>query len=306
MIRQKQKLVTLWNKIIDERNIALNKYQILKDKIVQYIYSPPIIKSMDETLEEIIKKKASVGRYGDGEFKLIKNQSITFQRADLTLSNRLREILLSKDENFLVCIPNVFKNLSILAEEPLSYWQLHIAKNRLAWYKLLNKDKVYYNSFISRFYYPFKNKSKSGIWLTKLKLLWEGKKVVIVEGKKSRLGVGNDLFNNTLSIERILVPEENAFCQYDKILDEVKRMKKNKLILLAIGPTATVLSYDLYKLGYQAIDIGHVDIEYEWYLKKADTKISVENKYVCEAGAGKGVGDIADTKYINEIISRIS
>ena len=55
-------------------------------------------------------------------------------------------------------------------------------------------------------------------------------------------------------------------------------MKKNKLILIALGPTATVLSYDLNKLGYQAIDIGHADIEYEWYLRKAKKKIPIKNK----------------------------
>jgi len=30
-----------------------------------------------------------------------------------------------------------------------------------------------------------------------------------------------------------------------------------------LGPTTTVLAYDLYKNGYQAIDIGHVDLEHE-------------------------------------------
>ena len=73
------------------------------------------------------------------------------------------------------------------------------------------------------------------------------------------------------------------------------------MILLAIGPTATILAYDLYKEGYQAIDIGHVDIEYEWFLRQAKTKIKIENKYVCEAGAGQNVGDIQDEKYLSEI-----
>ena len=52
-------------------------------------------------------------------------------------------------------------------------------------------------------------------------------------------------------------------------------MRKNKLILIALGPTATILAYDLYKLGYRAIDIGHIDIEYEWFLRKANTKIPI-------------------------------
>lgn len=126
-----------------------------------------------------------------------------------------------------------------------------------------------------------------------------------MEGAKSRLGIGNDLFNNVKGIERILVPEINAFNKYDEIINEVKKLSKDKLILLAAGPTATVLAYDLYKEGYQAIDIGHVDIEYEWFLRKAETKIKIENKFVCEAGFGEGVGELDNNEYKKQILAQI-
>lgn len=32
-----------------------------------------------------------------------------------------------------------------------------------------------------------------------------------------------------------------------------------RLILIALGMTATVLAYDLSKAGFWAIDIGHID-----------------------------------------------
>ena len=83
-------------------------------------------------------------------------------------------------------------------------------------------------------------------------------------------------------------------------------MNKNKLILIALGPTATVLSYDLNKLGYQAIDIGHADIEYEWYLCKARGKISIKNKYVNESGEkNKTYTNVADKNYYKQIIAKI-
>ena len=104
-----------------------------------------------------------------------------------------------------------------------------------------------------------------------------------------------------LGRKRILVPEINAFDKYNEILVEAKRLHKDKLILLAAGPTATVLAYDLHKSGYQTIDIGHVDIEYEWYLRKAQTKIKIENKFVCEAGFGEGVGELNDKEYQSQI-----
>lgn len=49
-------------------------------------------------------------------------------------------------------------------------------------------------------------------------------------------------------------------------------VNKAKLVLIALGHTATVLAYDLAEVGYQAIDIGHIDIEYEWFLMRAPKK----------------------------------
>ncbi|PER35126.1 glycosyl transferase family 8 [Bacillus cereus] len=300
-IKIKSMLVFIWNKLIDIKIQSLNRLTIIKDRFTKCFFKPPRIQSIDETLKKIIHDKASVARYGDGEFKLIHNLDITFQRADHLLSKRLKEILLSEDEKFLVCLPDVFQDLSKYADEPKDYWSLHTAKYRLKWYKDLKKGKIYYNSFISRFYYPFRDKSKCNEWFILLKLIWKDRDIVLIEGSKSRLGIGNDLFDNAKSIERILVPEEHAFLHYNKILTAAKKNNKSKLILLAIGPTATILAYDLYKEGYQAIDIGHVDIEYEWFLRQAKTKIKIENKYVCEAGAGQNVGDIQDEKYLSEI-----
>nr|WP_256218532.1 GT-D fold domain-containing glycosyltransferase [Bacillus sp. MUM 116] len=61
---------------------------------------------------------------------------------------------------------------------------------------------------------------------------------------------------------------------------------------MAFGPTATVLSFDLANCGYQAIDIGYIDIEYEWFLQKAEEKSPVKNKYIGEVPNGTNVHDI--------------
>ena len=39
--------------------------------------------------------------------------------------------------------------------------------------------------------------------------------------------------------------------------------QENPLILISLGPTATVLAYDLSKTGVQAIDIGHITNMYD-------------------------------------------
>ena len=138
-----------------------------------------------------------------------------------------------------------------------------------------------------------------------MKKIWENKDILIIEGEFSRLGIGNNLFDNTNSIKRIICPALNSFKVYDKIIKIVTNLKEKRLILIALGPTATILAYDLFKLGYQAIDIGHVDIEYEWFLRKAKVQIQIKNKYVNEAGGIKHFTTVNDKKYYRQIISKI-
>ena len=124
--------------------------------------------------------------------------------------------------------------------------------------------------------------------------------------RKSIFRVGNDLFDNMKSIIRIFCPIVKAFDVYDKILNETIKVDKNRLILIALGPTATILLMILYKAGYHVIDVGHVDIEYEWYLRNATTKIKIENKFVNETKGGKeNIEEIKDKNYYNQIIEKI-
>ena len=204
----------------------------------------------------------------------------------------------------LICIPDVFNGLKQYVPYSKRVWTALLACNRKKWCNLLNINKVYYNAFISRPYVIYKDKTNCKNKFENLKMIWKNRDLLIVEGENSRLGIGNDLFDNSNSIERIICPSINAYKKYDEILKKIQRCGKEKLILIALGPTATILAYDLFKLGYQAIDIGHIDIEYEWYRMGATHKVPVLGKFVNEAGAGAGVGDIHDEKYKKEIVCR--
>ncbi|MDE6363163.1 MAG: GT-D fold domain-containing protein, partial [Lachnospiraceae bacterium] len=139
-----------------------------------------------------------------------------------------------------------------------------------------------------------------------LRELWKDRDITIIEGEKTRFGVGNDLISNARSCERILGPAVNAFEKYEELLAQARQTGKDRLILIAMGHTATVLAYDLAREGFQALDIGHLDIEYEWFIRKADRKIAVEGKYVNEAPLGRVVPEtISDEKYNSEIIKVI-
>jgi hypothetical protein len=72
-----------------------------------------------------------------------------------------------------------------------------------------------------------------------------------------------------------------------------------------MGPTAKPLCYELALKGYQAIDIGNLDVEYEWYLRGATTKIKIPGKYTSEAKGGRIVAEINDENYQAQIIKKI-
>ena len=224
------------------------------------------------------------------------------------MAKRLIQILNSNENNLLIGInvrykKNDFKNFK---KSVLSFYQNYYDKYKFKIAKIINKQKVYYSASLFRFYIDFKNNNGIKNYIKKLKIIWDKKEVLIIEGEESRLGIGNDLFDNMKSIKRILCPTKNSFDVYDKIIEEILKVNEKRLILIALGPTATLLAYDLYKLGYQSIDIGHIDIEYEWYLRKAKKKIKIKNKFVNEVkNGGKNIVKIKDKNYYKQIISII-
>jgi glycosyltransferase family protein len=247
------------------------------------------ILSPEDTLNEIINSNRSISRFGDGEFNLMLGQKIGFQEVNLKLIKKLKKVLKSREKGLLIGIflPYNNKYLKPFIYETKRYLIKWIESKKKNLFSLIDLNREYYSAFITRFYIYYKDKSKVPDYVKKLKQIWDKKDILIIEGEKSRLGVGNDLFNNSKSIKRIICPAENAFNVYDKIIDQMKKIDKSNLILLALGPTSTVLAYDLYKLGFQVIDVGHIDIEYEWFLRKAKKRMKINNKYVNEVKGNK-------------------
>jgi glycosyltransferase family protein len=282
-----------------------NKFYIFYNNIISRIYPPPLVRKTDETLSKIVNEQVSISRYGDGEFALMRGENLMFQPYSKELSIRLREIIKSKQKDHIVCIPDVFENVNWCTEKAQKYWTKYLNLHRRQIYKMLDMKKEYYDTQVTRLYIDHKDKNKSEERFKLFKKLWDKRDIVIVEGEKSRLGVGNDLFDNTKSIKRILCPPGDAFSRYNEIISTIKKEDKSKLILIALGPTATVLAFDLSVYGYQAVDIGHIDIEYEWFLQKVIDKCPIKNKYIGEVSNGTDVADIFDELYSKQIEVKI-
>lgn len=305
MTRLKKLLLFFWNRFADLR-IALRQKRLLR-RDARYVrrHAPPQVLSIGETLDRVAQEKLSVSRFGDGEIKLIAGRDISFQKQSAALSDALSEALHSDDDGFLVCIPDIFDDRGYLLDAPAGHWKKHLSEFRPVWYDRLRPGKVYGNAFMSRCYMQLRDKSNCADYFRRMKQIWDGQDVLLVEGEKSRLGIGNDLFDNVRSLQRILGPVENAWTQYDALFEAAKTHGRDKLILLALGPSASVMSYALFREGYHAVDLGHADVEYEWFLRGAQDRIPIKNKFVNEAGAGAGVGALEDETYQSQILLTI-
>lgn len=262
--------------------------------------------SSPESIKYILDNKCSISRFGEGEFLVMGGHSNGFQRENEKLATRLKEVMLYPVPNHIVGIPSSLKDRSKFKINSqlfiLEYLLLH-GENDLLPY--VNPKRIYLDSLFTRFYMPYKRPIYGLTYIELLKNIWVGQDILIIEGRYSRLGVGNNLFSNVKSVQRILGPEHDAFVVYDVLLAKAKQYGEGKLILLALGMTATVLAYDLAKIGYQALDIGHIDLEYEWFRMKAKNKCPVPGKMVSEIVNGKPSDSYINEEYENQIIARI-
>lgn len=283
-----------------------NELLKMKQDLMQDMQKSPInILSIEDTINEIITKKKSVARFGDGELDIITGGKIGFQRPNKELGDKLEEILSKKQDFCLIGVPDVINGFNNLTEESESFWIKNMHKYRKTWLNYLDKDMTYCNANFTRMYIRYKDRSNVGKYFSMLRQIWNDKDVIICEGEMTRMGIGNDLLDNCKSLKRIICPAENAFDKYDEIYKTIKKYSKDHLIILALGPTATVLAYELSKDGYQALDLGHLDIEYEWYIRNATKKEKIDYKYTNEVSGGRTADELEDNDYEKQIKERI-
>ena len=267
------------------------------------------VMSIDETLDKLLQSNQSMVRFGDGEIHIMNGYDIPFQKYDEVLAQEMRSILMLDDrEKMMICMPEVFEvfqgNFTQDANSE-SFWkrELDLFSD---FFKEYCHSKKYGSAFISRPYIYNKDKSRAQSQFEKIKQLFEGEELLIVEGATSRSGVGNDLFDGAKSIKRIICPSHNAFDKIQEIKEEIIEHSEGRLILLMLGPTAKVLAYQLSQLGYRALDLGHIDSEYEWMKMGAETKVQLKHKHTAEFNFDQGIEFIEDEDYNSQIVADLS
>lgn len=271
------------------------------------------IMSKEELVNKIINEKKSLCRFGDGELRYIfTEESVGFQETNTEIQIGLKRVLRDEkqNENVIIGIYEPLNKVSKMTRRATIFWMKFVVKYNNTIISKIPTDQLYGPANITRPYMDYRNKNKKIVEekFELIKKIWNKRDVLIVEGEFTKLGIGNDLFDNCNSIERIICPSKNAFSKYNEIYNSIKKENKDKLILMALGPTATILAYDLSKEGYQCIDVGHIDIEYMWFKKGYKKKSKIDGKYVNEANEFPNnilIEDKSENEYSKQIIRKI-
>lgn len=293
------------NPIIENYN-----YEVYSDSEEMKAITPKIV-GVNETVEILKNEKKSLSRFGDGEFDIIRGcNRAWFQKVDKRLADLLREALNSHSDTLLVAIADNYASLSKYDDRAAMDIRLYLTKKvRQDHMELLDLNRTYYDTYLSRPYIIYRDKSNAKNVFDNIKKIWDNQDVLIVEGEYTRFGVGNDLLDNARSIERIITPYKDSFSVYDEIKEKVTLMGENKLILAILGPTATVLAYEMDKIGYWILDIGQLDVEYGWYLCNATKRCKLKYKRVSEVSNEDFCPLIDDDEirdlYENQIVCKI-
>ena len=272
--------------------------------IVYFLYEKGIlhnriqVHTIDETIDELLNTEKSMVRFGDGEIVMIKGVDLMLQKASPEIGQGLANILAYPYDDLIVTIPGIFDTLSDHRKASRQFWKDHLLFCRKTYEKYCNPDRVYYSTFVSRCYYFGQDRSRCGSWFAKIRKIWENRDIVIVEGTKTHNGVDNDLLDSARSIERIICPPSDAYSALPAIMEECLRYDKDRMFLLSAGVAAKFLALELFQKGYRVLDIGNMDMEYEWYVRQTPDKIPLAKHDVVGEEANREAGYIT---YLDQI-----
>ena len=238
------------------RKYSKKEIQLFNECLKRY----PKILSATETLEFIVKNNVSFCRIGDGEFNYIVDKINVFNKKDESLKKRLHQICEEKNtDNCLICFNNYEQPN---CETKISRWFLSHGVEVLP---VLLKVVQFKEETFGDAYFLLKTMNTN---LDLIKSLWNNKKILFVCNKES-LVVSDSLklFETVKEKDFLFVPSQNAFDRYETIFERIITYTTDWIIYLEVGATASVLSWDLSNLGYQAFDMGDF---YKRYLMKAD------------------------------------
>lgn len=205
-----------------------------------------------------VARGASIARYGDGEFNLVRGGNCVSQRMAPGIQVELQNILKSKDENLLVAIPRL---------DSRSPKNVNWVKCCARYGTYLSHSKRYYSAFVTR--------PDSAPWIATpsyfdlIESLWAGKDITMVYGSKRSLSADFPALASAKSIEVVECDYAHTYHKIALIEQDILR-RKPEIVLLMCGPTATCLAARLAGKKH-AIDLGHIGM---WWRAHDNPKLA--------------------------------
>lgn len=206
-----------------------------------------------ETLERIRAERLSLARIGDGELRCMfyfRNR-VRFQRSSAALANDLKDIAAKRGyeaTRLLVGLPDPMRGHK--------FWQATWAACWPTLLPLISGGKTYGNAMVTRTqFFEYYGEQAVDAWRS----VWNQADVCFLTGKGSRFGTPDALFSNIKSKSFLYSTPRDAYEDLPRFLAEIEQsVPKETLCLISLGPAGTVLAAKLAKLGYWALDIGHI------------------------------------------------
>ena len=281
--------------------LYIKRNEVLLNKLKEERWN---IKTTKETIEKIIQGY-SISRYGDGEFDIaFRKKELYFQEYDSELSKYLREILNSNLEKLLVAIPRTLIEIKNLKENEKYFWSRYYLKQKEKLEKNISKDKVYFDSMISRFYMPYINPEENIESIDKLIKYFSNKKILIILDDIEReenlekiyksilfLGELSEYFKNT-NVTILLLS------QYDYLeLAFIKALENKKTN--SNSPKNSVYLDKYYKYRFRLNEPTIYD------LNDSDLRLIIENIFKSVSSYGEKSSDENKNKFIASIVENL-
>jgi hypothetical protein len=174
------------------------------------------------------------------------------------IQKALCHILKSDLSNHIVGIPRIEGRKDWPSRKKQNFWKAYAFDIYL---RLYDRSKTYASSFITR---PdaVSQIDCRDYWVL-VKQIWQGRKVLLLQGHRREFLKDPTLLEGAEEYHVIYGPRYDAFVKRAHLVEDIMDNSGDDwVILISLGPTATVLAHDICKRGRQGIDIGHLGAFY--------------------------------------------
>lgn len=205
----------------------------------------------DESMKLLANSSKSLIRFGDGEFCIMNNRDIHYQKANKELAEELETILTEYDDPktaYFLAMPKKYFTCSwifyLLHWKQMKYWLY----SRRVFIERYDRDVKYLDAFMF---------SKENV--KKYQSIWKDQKVRgIVLVHNSKIYADRLSISTGKPVKYVAIPSKNAYDDIDSIVQNIKlNHEEGMIVLVSAGPCGKAIISRLSIDGIRCIDTGH-------------------------------------------------